>query len=202
MAVITKTDDVTPIIALQVITTNSIIDSGAVSLETKLGSILMIRLGRTVSTALSVGVRVRVEVSPNSTGDDTWFTIAQYQTGVAAANTGKDITTQSNSGQATVTMTTTTGLAQRDKIFIYDTVTLGNSEFHRVKTVNAGASIVLERNLANTQPTTSDVFNQVQEFLCYLDALAITRVRVIIDTLGVGQSIVGQAFVIHGDSIG
>jgi hypothetical protein len=189
------------LVALQTLATNVVYTSSAEDISSKLGGAIHIRIGRTVATALTVGVRWRLEVSFKTSGDDAWLVVAQGQTGIAATNSGKDITSDASAGATSVTMTSSTGLAGRDYIFIYDAGTVANSEFNRIKTIS-GSTVNIEDALTSAHTAANgDVFNRAESWYVPLDFLSAVRVRVVFDAIGVGQTTAIEAKLVTGDSI-
>lgn len=185
--------------------------SGAVGLGastnvlTELGATIYIHIGRTITTALTNGVKIRIEASAKATLDGFWFPLAEFTSGVAASTTTATLTTGTTAGTATLPMTTTAGIVIGDKVYIQEAGGQTNSEFGRVITVNANTSIVIEDGtLFNHTVTTTKIWSQAEFFVAQLDLTSVSRLRVVIDCASAlsGQTIVAEAWMVTGDSIG
>jgi len=131
----------------------------------KYGGILTIQFARAVTTALTAGVKFRVEMRKAAAGNMAWGLLCSFVTAIATAV--RLALTSESTGQ-TLTMTTTTGYALTDRIFV-ENATLGNSEFHEIRKINGGASLLIEENLANTQAaTTTFVANSAERYECVI----------------------------------
>jgi hypothetical protein len=167
----TYTDNVA-VIAATVLARGSVA-RGTLDLRSKFGADLFIKIGRGGTTALTNGVNVLVRKVVNNDGASAG---ASHPTGgyeslsTTAAATSTTVDADSNSGQAVLNVTSTTGFAAGDIICIQDAgAGVTRLEFHRVsKITNPGASgeLNLDRNLtfthtaaqADTVRNKSDVF--------------------------------------------
>jgi hypothetical protein len=78
---------------------------------------------------------------------------------------------------------------------------LANSEFARIKSVSTNASVSIIDGLTNTQ-TGSTIYNQGEMFTAQLDLTAVGRIRLVADASSTGKTIVVEAFMVTGDTIG
>jgi hypothetical protein len=203
MATISKTQG-TSLFALATVASGAVGLGAAADVSTKLAATVFIHVGRTIATALSNGVKVRVEGSAKSSLDGFWFPLAEFVTGVTVSTTTATLTTGTTAGTATLPMTATAGIVIGDRVYIREAGAETNSEFGRVITINTNTSIVLEDGtLYNHTITTTKVWSQAEFFVAQLDLTAIGRIRVVIDCASAlsGQTIVAEAFMVTGDSI-
>lgn len=189
----------TSVLALQTVASGATLISSVLDVATKLAATFFIHFGRTVAAALTVGANIRVEASSRASGDGHWFPVAIFTTQEAAA-ADEAVNGACASGQAEVPMASTTGFAVGDIIFIQNG-TIGNSEWGRINLVHTNVHVTLEQNLANTQ-TGSSVYGAGEMFVAQVDCAAITRLRVVLDNSGTGQTIAVQADAVTCDSIG
>jgi hypothetical protein len=173
------TKSYTEVSALQALAANTVYVSSEVDMSAKYGGILSIQFARAVTTALTAGVKFRVEIGSVASGNMAWGLLAMFQTTIATA-VRLAVTTTSNSGQKELAMSSTTGFALADRIFVED-ATLANSEFHEVALIHAATHLTVEENLANTHvDTTTFVANSAERFLCQIP-LEVTRLRLVAD---------------------
>lgn len=186
MATFSKTTDVS-VIALRIVTAGEVYHSSAQSVATKMAAALWVRVGRTVATALTNPVQIRIEATPEASGDGHWAPVAVLDTDILACES-EAATGTNNAAQAVITVASTTNLAARDVVFIKNT-TLGNSEFGRIESVVTNTSITLEEVLANAQSTgAATIYDRAEIFQPVLvDLAAYTRLRVVVDNSGTAQ---------------
>lgn len=203
MATISKTQG-TSLISLQTLATAAVIVGSAQDVSTKLAATVFIHVGRTATTALTNGVKIRVEASAKSSLNGFWFPLAEFITAVTASTTTATLTTGTTAGDTTLPMTATAGIVIGDLVYIREAGGETNSEFGRVKTVNTNTSVVIEEGtLYNHTVTTSLVWSKAEFFAVQLDLTAIGRIRVVADAAyaASGQTTVVEAFMVTGDSI-
>lgn len=161
---------------------------------------VLIQFGRRSTTAAGAGVNYRLEGSTSAYNTiSNWFPLATFTTAFAATNS-QAVTTQSSSGQAVVSMSTTTNMTVGDIVYI-DNTTIGNSEWHRIKTVTASTSITLEDNLVNTQQTSAVVFRAAELFSANLNLASLKQIRLVVDGSSFTQAFATQATFTTLDSI-
>jgi hypothetical protein len=187
----------TQVAALQALAANTVYISSEVDMSAKYGGLLLIQFARAVTTALTAGVRIRVETRGVASGNMAWGLLCSFQTGLATA---VRLALTSESTLQTLTMTTTTGFALTDRVFV-ENATLANSEFHEIRKVNAGASLLIEENLANTQAaTTTFVANSAERFLCQIP-LEPMAIRLVVDNDANAVAVYFKAQLITVDTI-
>ena len=203
MAAIAKTQG-TSLLALQTLASAAVVLGAAVDVSTKLAATVFIHVGRTIATALTNGVKVRIEASAKGSLDGFWFSLAEFVTGVAASTTTATLTTGTVAGDIILPMTATAGIVIGDKVYIREAGGETNSEFGRVKAVSANVSATIEDGtLFNHTITTTLVWSQAEFFAAQLDLTAIGRIRVVADAAYAvsGQTTVVEAFMVTGDAI-
>lgn len=189
----------TALAAPQSLASNTVFTSGVQSVTTAFAAAVLIHFGRRADTALSASAIIRVEGSAKSSGDGHWWTLASWNTKIAAV-TSRAVNGTCASGQNVVAMTATAGMTVGDIVYI-DNGTIANSEWHRIKVVTTNTSITLEDNLVNAQ-TGATVYPAGEFFLAQVDLSAITRLRVVVNGSGTGQAVALEIEVITLDSIG
>lgn len=199
MASFTKTQG-TSVLSLQSVSSGSVVISSAIDVSTKIAGTLFIHFGRRATTALTVGCVIRVEASSKSSADGHWYPMFVYTTDTATSES-EAATGTNNSGQNVITVASTTNLTAGDLIYI-DNTTIGNSEWHRIKSITTNTSVTLEDNLANAQSSgAATIFDQAQIFRpVNLDLRAIGRIRVVVDNTGTGQAIAIESHIVTADS--
>jgi hypothetical protein len=199
MASITKTQGIS-LLSLQQIAGNSVSISSVQDVTTKLAATIFIHLGRDdTSGALSNGVEFRIEASAKASGDDQWFTLMKFRSNVTVPES-EALTGTITSTATSLTLSSTTNLSVGQIILVKNSV-LANSEFARIKSVSTNASVSIIDGLTNTQ-TGSTIYNQGEMFTAQLDLTAVGRIRLVADASSTGKTIVVEAFMVTGDTIG
>jgi hypothetical protein len=204
MATLTKTQG-TSLLTLQTLASAAVVLGTAADVSTKLAATVFVHVGRTVATALTNGVKIRIEASSKGSLNGHWFSLAEFVTGVAASTTTATLTTGTTAGGIILPMTATAGIVIGDKVYIREAGGETNSEFGRVKTVTANTSVTIEDGtLFNHTITTTLVWSQAEFFTAQLDLTGIGRIRIVADAAYAlsGQTTVVEAFMVTGDSIG
>lgn len=194
----------TSLLSLQTVATGAVVLGSPVDVSTKFAATVGIHVGRTATTALTNGAKVRIEGSLKGSLDGFWFVLSEFITGLTASTTTATLTTGTTAGATTLPMTATAGIVIGDKVYIREAGAEVNSEFGRVITVNANTSIVIEDGtLFNHTITTTKIWSQAEFFLAQLDLTSIGRIRVVADSAyaSVGQTVVVEAWMDTCDSI-
>jgi hypothetical protein len=173
LADITKTVG-TSVISLQSVAASTVLVSSTVSTANKLAATFFVHFGRRSATAAGAGVNIRIEASSKSSGEGHWYPVVIL----------------------------TTNLTAGDIIFI-DNTTIGNSEWHRIKTISANTSVTLEDNLVNAQSSGAATIYDSAEIYppITIDLTSISRIRVVADGASFTQAFAIEVDMITGDSI-
>lgn len=178
-------------LSLQSVSASSVAVGSAIDVSGKLGGIVYVRFGRRSATAAGAGVKIRIEASSKTSGDNSWYPIAEYTTAYAACES-EAVSGTVSSGTNVITVASTTNLAAGDLIFI-DNGTIGNSEWGRIKAILANTRVTIEDNLVNAQ-TSSTIYDSAEIFTPVEIPQGAVRVRVVAD-----GSLFTQAFAIHAE---
>ena len=201
MAAPSKTQG-TSVLSLQSVATAAVVLSSAIDVSTKFGGTMFVHFGRRAATALTAGCRFRIEASSKSSADGHWYPLYEWVSAIAASET-EAATGTNASGQAVITVASTTNLVAGDKIFI-DNTTIGNSEWGRIKSIVANTSVTLEDNLVNAQDSgAATIYDQAEWWAVPLDLTAVGRIRLVADTATgpTGQNVAVEATLVTFDSV-
>jgi len=177
MAVLTKSVQ-TALLAIQSVAASSVAISSAFDLSNKLGGMVSVRFGRRIATASTAGANIRIEVSHDTSGDNSWYPLAIFTSAFAAVE-GEAVTNTVNAGQNVVTVASTTNLTIGDVIFI-DNGTIANSEWGRIKSIVGNTSVTLEDNLVNAQ-TSSTIYDGAEIYTPVSIPEGVMRIRAVAD---------------------
>lgn len=203
MASLSKTQG-TSLLSLQTLASAAVILGSPADVSTKFAATVFIHVGRTVTTALTNGVKIRIEGSSKSSGDGYWFPLGEFITGITASTTTATLTTGTTAGDIILPMTATAGIVIGDRVYIREAGGETNSEFGRVKLVTTNTSITIEDGtLFNHTVTSTLVWSKAEFFIAQIDLTAIGRLRVVADAAYAvsGQTVVVEAHMVTADSI-
>ena len=196
MADYTKTAN-TSVIAIATLATGAVA-KGTLTLTSALGALITMRMGRTSTSAFTTsGLRFRVEISAESSGDDNWIEHRTFETGAGSSIAGQAHSSGGSAGTNTVTLAAGTNFAGLDFVFFYNSGTIGNSEWARVLSVSS-ATLTLEDNLTNSVSGTT-CYDQAESFTCYVPPETV-RARVVVTNV-TGQTVVIEVFASTVDAI-
>lgn len=201
MASFTKTYQ-TALLSLQSLTSGGTAVSSVLDVSTQLAASVLLRFGRTVTTALTAGLIYTIEGSFAASGDADWGVIGgcKFVTNTALV-ADEAVNGTCNAGQKVVGMASTTGFTVGMMVFIKNS-TFGDSEFGVIAKVDANTSITLVDNLVNAQ-TGSTVYADAQVFnVAELSLSSYKRIRCVANGGGTGQAVAIQAQINTCDSIG
>jgi hypothetical protein len=174
-------------IASNVITEGSVVDVSAYyQIDVR------VRLGRGASTAFTVGPKIRLEGTYDSSSPTAqqWVTLAEFQAALGATIGSQAVSGTEAAGQTVVSLAAGTNFAAGDYVFFHNT-TIGNSEWARVESVS-GADLTLAEALVNAQ-TGATCRDQAEQYRCVIDTAALQGVRVVVDNAGTGQAVIVEA---------
>lgn len=152
---------------------------------------IAIYMGRTVATALTNEVLFRLEGSYASSGDDGFFTIFERTSSkgkTAASSTTLNGAT--SAGATTYVVTSATGIAAGDVIYLRETGTPANSEWTQVKSMSS-TTVTPFNNLTRAHTSGINVADLGEVLSWTEDLSSVLRVRLIVDaaTNASGQTV-------------
>lgn len=114
-----------------------------------------------------------------STGDDEWVNVAQFTT-TDATTVSEAMTATEPVGEVTLACASTTGFANGDLIYVQDTTTATDSEWHQVDHIVTNTSIdILEDGLVVQKDSSDVIFSDAEHFSMYLDLAGVADYRVV-----------------------
>lgn len=183
MANYTKTSGVT-VIALVAVTNPSYVQSNEIPIDSTISISLGLFVGRVAATADTNPATYYVERNMNATGDEGWESMLSFKP-VAATAATEALDAIAAAGQKVITVASTTGFVAGDQVYVEDTVTIGNGEFHTVDSISAGVSITLRDNLVTAKPASAVIWGAADWFpVTNLDLSSVKRLRVTYDNRG------------------
>ena len=180
----TRTGGLTAL-AAQSVSANTVVKSSDIDLSGKIGAMFYGWFGRGSASAGGAGANTRIDVSPKTSGDDSWSPWGGTFTSAFAACESEAVSGTVSAGTNVVTVASTTNLAAGDLICIVNS-TPANSEWHRIKSVVVNTSITLEDNLTNAQ--TGSTIYDAAEFYAPVWVSGVMRARVVYDAASFTQT--------------
>lgn len=117
-----------------------------------------------------------VQTRLNAAGDE-WVTVAQFITTNATPVT-EQIQTGEAATSTTILVTSTTGFANGDYIYIDDADAVGDSEWHQIEYITTDTSVELFDGLVNGKDSDDYIYSDAEHFSMYLDLAGIADYRV------------------------
>lgn len=153
----------------------------AIDVTTKRGISLYLYHGYVEATADTNPGHFSVQIRPeagDSTIDEHWITIREFY---AKGTTPDDenLTTNELAGDTVLAVSSTTGFAQSDLVYIQDTGVLANSEWNEICKLATNSSLTLISGLTNAKDSSDKIFNDASRWYMYLDLNGITAFRVL-----------------------
>lgn len=184
--------------------TATITVGSAVDVSSKVGpATAFVKMGRSVATALSNNVRFRIEGSSKTSGNDEWVPLVEWtsQNGTTAASASTVNDGAFNSADTSFTITSATGFAAGDQIYLRETGTPANSEWTRVSGV-VSTTVSLEEGVTRGHTNGIAVTDLAESFAVLLDLAGQVRVRLVVDTASApsGQTVDVIAWLVTADA--
>lgn len=181
MATITANKTIqTDLLALQVSSAAStVIVGSAYDMSTAIGGLVLVRFGRTAATAAGAGVNIRIEASNHASVNNSWFPIAQFTTNFATCEL-EAVSGTVGSGTKVITVASTANLAAGDIIFIYNSGTVANSCWARIKSIQGTPSITVEDDLVNAV-TGCNIYDSAEIYNPIEVPQGVKRIRAVAD---------------------
>ena len=177
-------------------------NGSAVDVSSKVGpATAIVKMGRTVATALTNEVTFRLEGSAKTSGDDEWVPIYTWTS--SSGKTAASSTTlngATTAGNTTTVLTSGTGFVGGDHVYIRETGTPGNSEWSRVESISTN-TVTWEEAQTRSHTTGINAADLAESWQIPFDAAAQVRVRLVVDTTAPsGQTVDIIAWLITADS--
>ena len=199
MATFSKTQG-TSVLSLQSVSANSVVKSNPIDVSTKIAVSIFVHFGRRSASSGTAGVRIRLEASSKSSGDEHWYPLLTFESNFAAVES-EAVSGAVSSGTNVITVASTSNLTAGDLIYI-DNGTIGNSAWARIKSIVSNTSVTIEDNLVNAQ-TGSTIYDGAEMFsFPNIRCEAIGRLRLVVDGSSFTQAFAIEAHMVTTDSIG
>jgi len=175
----------------------------AVDVSTKVGpATVMVKMGRSVATALGAAVSFRIEGSAKTSGTDEWVPIYEWASSTAAVNASTVNDASFNAADTSFTITSATGITGGDLLYFRETGTPANSEWERVGSVS-GTTITLEEAITRNHTNGIAVTDGAEMWSIPIDIAGQVRIRLVANANNVtasGQTVDIIAWLITVDS--
>lgn len=163
--------------------TSGLISVGAeVNVDTKLSALISVAMGRTVATALTNEVVFKLQVKMADTATDAWRTIYEF-----SSNTGKTAASSTtlngatSAGATTLVVTSATGLAKGDRLYLRETGTPANSEWCEIRDIS-GTTVTPLNALERAHTNGINIADLAELFQPWREDLAgVEKIRLIAD---------------------
>jgi len=200
MATISKTQGTT-ILTHQAITHPGTALGGDQSVTTALAATIVCFHASIEATANTNPGSFLVQISASGSGDEDWATIVTFTPTTTAAVT-EALTATEPSGETVLAVTSTTGFAATDQVYIIDAGTLADSEWAQLEQIVTDTSLDLIDGLTTGKDSSDAAWTQAEIFTAQIDLTAVGRLRVVFQHEGgTGANVHVKAIMVVGDSI-
>jgi hypothetical protein len=201
MAALTKSQGI-DVLTHQAVTHPDTVKGDAQNVATHFSATLVMFHALVEATANTNPGSFHVQVSPESSGNESWATVAQFTANNSTADT-EAMTATEPVGETVLAVASTTGFAANDILYIQDAGTLADSEWARCKEFVSNTSIDLVDGLTVAKDSSDVIWNDANVFVAQLDLTSVGRLRVIFQHEGVtGANVHVKAIMVTGDTIG
>ena len=152
------------------------VEGTSVVMATYLNAVIVCWHALVEATANTNPGTFRVFGSLDAADDENWFHILDIDASNATAAT-EAMTATEPAGETVLAVASTTGFAAKDNIYVQDTGTLGDSEWHTVDKIVANTSIDIMMGLTNQKDSSDVIWGSAQQFTVPLPG-NLSRVRV------------------------
>jgi len=118
------------------------------------------------------------------TTDESWTTVAQFTATDDSTIVTEAMTATEASAEVAMAVASTTDFLANDYIYIQDTTTAANSEWHQIDRIQADAFIHLTAGLVTGKDNADIIWSNAETFTMTLDLSGISRWRVIYKSEG------------------
>lgn len=167
------------IISHQALTHPAMLEGTPVACATYLSGVITVKVANVETTANATGVMVWIQGSFETSGDDAWFDLVTFDGTTTAAET-EAMTATEPVAEVTLAVASTTNLTVGDWIYVQDTGTLANSEWHKIVKVTTNTSITIAYGLANEKDNADVIWTEADVFSAYINCEGLKRVNVLV----------------------
>ena len=157
-----------------------------VDVSAKFSGTAFIRLGRTVTTALTNPVGFKLEASAKASGNDFWVPLYTWANSILAVTgiipASNLLMGATSAGATTYVLDGATGQNAGDLVFFYEANTW---EWARTKSVATATATPLD-HLVYAHADNCIVLDQSEEWAIQLDLTSYKRIRLVVDTAAAG----------------
>ena len=175
----------------------------AIDVSTMIGpATAIVKMGRSVATALGAAVSFRLEGSAKTSGNDEWVPIYEWASTTAAVNATTVNDAAFNASDTTFVVTSGTGLSGGDLLYLRETGTPANSEWTRIGSIS-GTTVTLEEAITRSHTNGIVVTDGAEMYSIPLDLSGQVRVRFVANSNNVtptGYTVDIIAWLVTADS--
>lgn len=168
------------IISHQAVTNPESVEGSAVSVAASISGVVICKHAY-IEAVDPGGIEPSFHVmgSIDASGDDAWFPIVTLKcTDPGAAPATEAMTATEPIAETVLAVASTTGFAAGDDIYIRDTTTEADSEWHKVDRIVTNTSVDIFMGLANQKDSADILWGSAQVFRVPLDLSGLSRVTV------------------------
>lgn len=167
------------IITHALLTHPAMIEGTPVAIATWLSCVITAKIANIEATANATGPKVIVQGSFEATGDEAWFTLAEF-TGSTTVAELENMTATEPVGETAIACASTANLVVHDIVYIKDASVVGAGEWHRIVKVTTNTSITIAYGLTTQKDNADNINTEADVFTIYVNCEALKRVNVLV----------------------
>lgn len=168
------------IIAHAALTHPNMAEGTPVAVATWLSGTITVKVANVEVTANATGVRVWIQGSFETSGDDAWFDLATFTGSTTAAET-EAMTATEPQGETSLACASTTNLTVSDWIYVQDASVVADGEWHKITKVVTNTNIVIDYGLAVQKDSSDFIWTEADTWILHIaDLGGLKRVNVLV----------------------
>ena len=167
------------IISHQALTHPNMLEGTPVAVATYLSGVITVKVANVETTANADGVRVWIQGSFETSGDDAWFDLVTPDGTTTAAET-EAMTATEPVGETVLACASTTNLVVGDWVYIQDASVVADGEWHKIVKVVTNTSISIAYGLVNEKDSSDFIWTEVDVFTYHINCEGLKRINILV----------------------
>lgn len=167
------------IIAHSALTHPAMLEGTPVACAGYLAGLIVVKIANIEVTANATGVKVWIQGSFETTGDDAWFDLLTFDGSTAAAES-EALTATEPVAETVIACASTTNLTVGDWIYIRDGSVVADGEWHKITKVVTNTSIHIDYGLLVQKDSADTIYTEADVWKAFVSLEGLKRVNVLV----------------------
>lgn len=150
-----------------------------VACATYLSGVITVKIANVETTANADGVRIWIQGSFETSGDDAWFDLVTFDGSKTAAET-EAMTATEPQGEVLLACASTTNLVVGNWAYIQDASVVADGEWHKIVAVDTNVSITIAYGLTNQKDSSDFIWTEADVVSWHINCEGLKRVNVLV----------------------